>query len=83
MTTQQTTGRIKPGARCMQDHSFFAWPPKGVDPNTRFVFTPEGRHLTARAPGFGLLRPHGHYGNGSIFVYAAPVTPSAEAGSNG
>jgi hypothetical protein len=71
-TTQQIAGRIKPGARCMQDFQFFRWPLEGVDPSTRFVFTARQGRLTACAPGFGLLKPPGSYGNGSIYVYAAP-----------
>lgn len=70
------TGRIKPGARCMQDFRYFRWPLEGVDPETRFRITSTGSGLEARADGFGMFRPFGRYGNGAVFVYAAP-TPSS------
>lgn len=72
--------RIKPGAKCFQDFSFYTWPPSqyeggrklaGVDDNT--VFVAEKKRMATgkaewvcRAKGAGVL---GNYGNGAITVY--------------
>ena len=73
--------RIKPGARCYQDHATYSWPPEtdaekamaGVEGDCIFSaekIVSQGRaEWDCTAFGAGVLGPPGGYGNGSILVF--------------
>lgn len=80
-TRARCTGRIKPGTHVWQDFRSTVWPYTvgehfgggKANPDQRFVFERCGRQVIARAPGFGALGGDG-YGNGALFISAAPPT---------
>lgn len=67
--------RIKVGARCGQDFSWFRWPhahPEPLDAAMVFQVRRQGDAWDAAADGYGFGvtgRPAGKYGNGGIYVY--------------